>query len=159
MYISLYNMNKYPLYHFICFGIAFISLFLPYRQYADLNPDTGLMGTAFQSGLNYEFPLCLIPLGLMFITSGILLIRNNLVTAILSMIMIFFLVIGLLFVYLILTLSFMGPDQLRAGIGFLLLVLVSIGYIFFLIRNLVLVVRYRREIAKMGADSDILDEF
>lgn len=152
-------MKRYPLFHFITFAIAALSLFLPYRQYMALNYDTAILETNYESGLSYEFPLCLIPLGIIFITSGMLLIRNNLVTAVLSMVMIFFLVIGFLFVYLILTFSFMGPDELRAGIGYMLLVLTSLVYIVFLIRNLVLVVRYRRKTTSQGQGSDILDEF
>lgn len=147
-------MKKYQIYHFICSGIAVLSILFPFRHFQGIN--SHLQSTpSLDFGLTFINPFdpfyCIAPIALIVITSVMLLVKNNLVTSIISIINAFLLLVSLVFLGLNLQVIFMGFVGGTYGTGFYLLLITSFVYIGLLIRNLILVTRVRK------GDSKIID--
>lgn len=161
--------RRIPIYHYICIGMMLSTLFLPYCTY-DLytggfwQTPTLLQENVSEVGLEIELVYGLI-VG-MILTSVTMLVKRNLATAIIGLIMSLGMVLFLPLLAFILTFNLFGPQRNEElGIGYILAVATVITFFGFSIAHLVYTVKQRKMAKKNPANqrsyakTDLLDDF
>ena len=160
-------MKHFPIYTGICFLVTFFSLFLPYEQHdryagglfsAPYRTETGIQTIGFDIEMAY------IPLVVFVIISFVVLIRRNLATGIIG------LIIGIFFILFMAVMGFGltfhlsifgGPRNFQLQIGYYLALIAVLSYAVMLLLNLIAIIRNRRAVAEevKHENIDILDSF
>ena len=154
--------RRIPFYHIICFAVVAISLFLPYASHDEY---TGgwfsgnrqlITDDLMKSGFDY-LEVTFVPPVAILVISTILLAARNRATAIVGLVLSFFLMLWLPIMLFVLTFNLFGSDD-RVQIGFILCVLSVLTYFGFNIGNLVYTVRQYRSGADRKPNSALLDD-
>ena len=148
--------------------VIFISLFLPYEThdyYSGVSSQSGAYQYIGVKTLGINHIGAYIPIATIAICLGIIKIKENLATAIISLILSFVNLLYMAFLGFILTfnLNFFGggPSNFELKGGYFLSVIVGIYLVPVTIRHLIMVVRKRRNPVKFGlkpVDSELLDD-
>lgn len=157
-------MKRIAIYHYICFGLIIVSMFLPYNEY-DQYTSFSFFGSSSlieesQHEIGFNFPPAWVLPGLMAITIITLHIKRNLATAIIGLIFGFLNLLYLPLLGFILVFTLFGSQRNKTiDIGFVLAGLVVITYFGFLISHLVKVVKERRKPKnQITTNLDVLDD-
>ena len=161
--------KRIPIYHYISIGLMLLTLFLPYRTY-DLyaggfwQTSSLIEENVHELGMEVELVYGLI--ATLILTSVTMLVKRNLATAIIGLIMSFGMVLFLPLLAFALTFHLFGPSRNEElGLGYMIAVVTVISYFGFAISHLVYTVKQRKEAKKNPANqrsfekTDLLDDF
>lgn len=124
--------KRIPIYHYICFGFAIATLFLPYLLHSSSYLDSPLLPDyakkyIYESGFDL-IEITFVPLLAILIISAIVLAYRSKATAIVGIVLSFFLILFMILLGVALTFTLFGISTKKVGIGYVLQFLNVITY-------------------------------